>query len=152
MTYFTNKDLCVELIISKAQGKLTEKSILILKILCKIIMRSLKIPTKDDRLDCYQSSLYDTFKYWHNYDVEKHENAFGYFSYLIKRSLTWGTPVKKDINYIRANKELIAVNRERKLNSVLDGVKYVPFLIEETYEYNKHNIKLITLNEGLHSI
>jgi hypothetical protein len=112
----------------------------------------LNIISKDDRLDFYQSSLSDVFKYWHKFDVEKYQDAFGYFSYLIKRYLTWGTPVKKDINYIRANKELIAVNRERKLNSVLDGVKYVPFLIEETYEYNKHNIKLIPLNEGLHSI
>ena len=50
MTYLHNKDLCTELIISKAQGKLTEQAILILTILCKINIRKLKIPSKDDKL------------------------------------------------------------------------------------------------------
>jgi len=65
-----------------------------------------------------------------------------------------GISSKKDINLNKANKELIAVNRERKLNSILDNIQYVPFLIEETYEFNKHQIKLISLEDsmGLHSI
>jgi len=101
MTYFNNKDLCAELIISKAQGKLTEQAILIIKILCKRIVHSLKIPSNNDISDSYQYCLYDVFKYWQKFDVETNNDAFSYFSYLIKRSLTWGYPVKKILILIK---------------------------------------------------
>jgi len=88
--YLSNKDLYVEIIISKAQGKLTNKSKLMLEILAKRTIKKMRYYNNDDRMDCYQSGLLDMFSNWYNFNEEKSHNAFAYFTEVFKRGLAKG--------------------------------------------------------------
>ena len=74
--YLHNKDLFIEIIVSKAQGKLTNKSKLMLEILAKRTIKKMRYYNNDDRMDCYQSGLLDMFSNWYNFNEEKSDNAF----------------------------------------------------------------------------
>ena len=53
-----------------------------------------------------------------------------YAPYLIAEtipSINW--------NSSKAEKEVIAVNRERKINSILDNIEFIPIKLEETEAY-----------------
>ena len=88
--YLHNKDLYVEIIISKAQGKLTNKSKLMFEILAKRTIKKMRYYNDDDRKDCYQSGLLDMFTSWYNFNEEKSDNAFAYFTEIFKRGLAKG--------------------------------------------------------------
>ena len=88
--YIQNKDLYVEIIISKAQGKLTRKSKLMLETLAKRTIKKMRYYSNDDRMDCYQSGLLDMFSNWYNFNEEKSDNAFAYFTEIFKRGLAKG--------------------------------------------------------------
>jgi hypothetical protein len=45
-------------------------------------------------------------------------------------SISWDTS--------KAEKEVIAVNRERKIDSILDNIEYVPLELEETEAYKNN--------------
>ena len=88
--YLHNKDLYIEIIISKAQGKLTNKSKLMIEILAKRTIKKMRYYNNDDRLDCYQTGLLDMFSSWYNFNEEKSDNAFAYFTEIFKRGLARG--------------------------------------------------------------
>lgn len=88
--YLHNKDLYIEIIISKAQGKLTKNSKLMLEILAKRTIKKMRYYNNDDKQDCYQSGLLDMFSNWHNFNEEKSINAFAYFTEIFKRGLAKG--------------------------------------------------------------
>jgi len=39
----------------------------------------------------------------------------------------------------KAEKKVIAINRQRKIDAILEDKEYIPFLIEETEEYKLYN-------------
>lgn len=88
--YLHNKDLFFEIIVSKAQGKLTHKSKLMLEILAKRTIKKMRYYNNDDRMDCYQSGLLDMFSNWYNFNEEKSDNAFAYFTEVFKRGIAKG--------------------------------------------------------------
>jgi len=90
MIYLNNKELYCEIIISKAQGKLTRKSEVMLELLAKKTIKKMRYWNNDDRLDCYQSGLFDMFNSWYNFNEEKSTNAFAYFTEIFKRGLARG--------------------------------------------------------------
>jgi hypothetical protein len=44
----------------------------------------------DDKYDCLQEAMYSVFKFWYNFDENKSENAFSYYSEIVKRGLAQG--------------------------------------------------------------
>lgn len=88
--YLHNRDLYVEIVVSKAQGKLTNKSKLMLEILAKRTIKKMRYWSNDDKMDCYQSGLLDMFANWYNFNEEKSDNTFAYFTEVFKRGLAKG--------------------------------------------------------------
>lgn len=83
--YLQNKDLYYEIIVSKAQGKLTNNAKIMLELLAKRTIKKMRYWSNDDRLDCYQSGILDLFSNWYNYNDEKSDNPFAYFTEIFKR-------------------------------------------------------------------
>jgi hypothetical protein len=88
--YLNNRDLYIEIIISKAQGKLTRNAEKMLELLAKKTIKKMRYWSNDDKLDCYQSGLLDMFQNWYNFNEEKSVNAFAYFTEVFKRGIAKG--------------------------------------------------------------
>ena len=89
--YLKNRDLYVEIVISKAKGKLTPNAKRMLELLARNIIKRKKFwNSNDDRLDCIQSGLLDIFSNWYNFNNEKSNNPFAYFTEIFKRGMTKG--------------------------------------------------------------
>lgn len=88
--YLNNRDLYCEIIVSKAQGKLTRKAEKMLEILGKEIIKKMRYWNADDKLDCFQTGLLDMYSNWYNFNEEKSTNAFAYFTEVCKRGLAKG--------------------------------------------------------------
>ncbi len=95
--YLNNKELYIEIIISKAQGRLTRNAEKMLEILAKKTIKKMRYYSNDDKLDCYQSGLLDMFENWYNFNEDKSTNAFAYFTEIFKRGLAkgWNNLYKK---------------------------------------------------------
>lgn len=86
--YLHNKDLYIEIVVSKAQGKLTKNAKLMLELLAKKTIKKMRYWSNDDKWDCYQGGLLDMFANWYNFNEEKSDgNAFAYFTEIFKRGL-----------------------------------------------------------------
>lgn len=88
--YLNNKELYIEIITSKAQGRLTRNAEKMLEILAKKTIKKMRYYSNDDKLDCYQSGLLDMFQNWYNFNEDKSINAFAYFTEIFKRGLAKG--------------------------------------------------------------
>ena len=88
--YLNNKELYIEIIVSKAQGRLTRNAEKMLELLAKKTIRKMRYWSNDDKLDCYQSGLLDMFQNWFNFNEDKSINAFAYFTEIFKRGLAKG--------------------------------------------------------------
>jgi hypothetical protein len=44
----------------------------------------------DDKMDCYQTGLLYVFQNWYNFNEEKGDNAFAYFTEIFKRGIAAG--------------------------------------------------------------
>ena len=88
--YLSNKDLYIEIIVSKAQGKLTHRAAQMLMLLGKKLQSKMYYKDLDDKHDCLQEAMYTVFKFWYNFDELKGSNAFAYYSEVIKRGLAQG--------------------------------------------------------------
>jgi len=88
--YLSNKDLYCELIVSKAKGKLTREAERMLILLAKNVIKKMYYSDPDDKLDCLQTAYLDVFANWYSFDEMKGDNAFAYFTEIIKRGLAKG--------------------------------------------------------------
>lgn len=88
--YITNKDLYIELVISKAQGKLTKEAERMFVILGKHVIKVFYYKDEDDKLDCLQNGYEDLFKNWYSFDELKGTNAFAYLTEVFKRGAAKG--------------------------------------------------------------
>jgi hypothetical protein len=88
--YLNNKDLYCEIIVSKAQGKLTRTAEKMLELLANKTIKKMRYWSNDDKLDCYQSGILDMYQNWYNFNEEKSVNAFAYFTEIFKRGLAKG--------------------------------------------------------------
>jgi len=100
--YLCNKDLYCEIIVSQAQGKLTRQAEQMIIVLGKNVIKKMYYKDADDKHDCFQEAMYDAFKGWHNFDPNKGENAFSYFTEIIKRGLakSWNKIHNKNLDFI----------------------------------------------------
>ena len=88
--YLTNKEFYTEIVYSKAVGRLTSKAKLMLELLAKRTIKKMRYRDIDLRNDCYQSGLLDIFDNWMDFNEEKGDNAFAYFTEIFKRGLAKG--------------------------------------------------------------
>jgi hypothetical protein len=88
--YLSNKDLYCELIVSKAKGKLTRQAETMLILLAKNVIKKMYYKDSDDKLDCLQTAYLSVFQNWYQFDELKGDNAFSYFTEIIKRGLAQG--------------------------------------------------------------
>ena len=88
--YLSNKDLYIEIIVSKAQGRLTTRAANMLVLLGKNLQKKMYYRDIDDKHDCLQEAMLSVFRLWYNFDENKGTNAFAYYSEVIKRGLAMG--------------------------------------------------------------
>lgn len=88
--YLSNKELYCEIIYSKAKGRLTPKAAQMLMLLGKKAQTKMYYRNSDDKYDCLQSAMLSIFQFWHNFDELKGDNAFAYYTEVIKRGLAQG--------------------------------------------------------------
>ncbi len=95
--YLNNRELYVEIVISKARGILTKKAEAMLELLGKKTIKKMRYWNSDDRNDCFQGGLLDMYQNWYNFNEDKSDNAFSYFTEIFKRGLakTWNDLYKK---------------------------------------------------------
>jgi hypothetical protein len=65
-------------------GELSPKAIEYFMILSERAIQKLKFPSSLDREDCIQSALLDLLRYWANFNEDKSNNAFAYFTQIAK--------------------------------------------------------------------
>lgn len=88
MNYLHNKDMYIEIVVSKAQGKLTKEASNMIQILANRTIKKMRYWSEDDRMDCYQSGILDMYDNWYNFSEEKSDgNVFAYFTEIFKRGL-----------------------------------------------------------------
>jgi DNA-directed RNA polymerase specialized sigma24 family protein len=85
--YLSNKELYKEIVYSKAAGRLTPQAAQMLMLLGKNVIKKLYYRNPDDKEDCLQEAMYSCFKFWYNFDELKGDNAFAYYTEVIKRGL-----------------------------------------------------------------
>ena len=85
-----NKDLREEIIKSKEQNELTPKALEMLMLMAHKFSTKLTYIYKEDREDCIQFAIMDCFQYWRGYNPEKSQNAFAYYTQIIKNGFAKG--------------------------------------------------------------
>jgi hypothetical protein len=88
--YLKNKDLYKEIIISKELGRLTPEAEKMLILLAKNIMKKFSYTSGQDKEDCFSEGLYQLFKNWHNFNENKTDNAFAFYTEIFKRGVAQG--------------------------------------------------------------
>lgn len=85
-----NRELYIEVKLSRGLGKLTARAATLFQVLVKNVIRKKQYADEDDKLDCQQTALLMLFANWHNFNDEKYDNAFAYFTECAKRGLAQG--------------------------------------------------------------
>jgi hypothetical protein len=88
--YLSNKDLYCEIIYSKAKGRLTTKAAQMLVLLGKNVQKKMYYRNSDDKYDCLQTAMLSVFQNWASFNEIKGDNAFSYYTEIIKRGLAQG--------------------------------------------------------------
>jgi len=87
--YLKNKDLYIEIVISKAQDELTPRAQQMLLLLANRAINKLRYANPKDREDCLSFAVLDLLKYWRGFNP-KYKNAFAYFTEISKRGFAKG--------------------------------------------------------------
>ena len=88
--YINKKEFYKEIIVSKAQGKLTKQAENMLILLGKEVVKKMRYDNRDDRNDCLQEAMFTLFSNWRNFDEEITNNPFAFYTEIIKRGLAKG--------------------------------------------------------------
>lgn len=83
--YLQNRDLYYEVVISKAQGKLTKNCEKMMEMLATKTIKKKKYYSVFDKEDCYQQGLECMLAGWYNFNENIFDNAFSYFTEVFKR-------------------------------------------------------------------
>lgn len=88
--YLENRDLYIEILISKEMGILTKKASDMFQIIGKGVISKFRYSDPDNKMDSYQCGMLKMFKFWYNFDENKSHNAFAYFTEIFKRGMAEG--------------------------------------------------------------
>lgn len=85
-----NADLRNEIIKSKEKDELTKEALNMFILMAKKFSTKLNYIYTEDKEDCISFAIMDCFMYWRGYDPEKSQNAFAYFTQIIKNGFAKG--------------------------------------------------------------
>jgi DNA-directed RNA polymerase specialized sigma subunit len=108
--YVSNKELFREIVESKKQDELTPRAIELIIKMSNEISKLLKYKYPEDREDCIASGIADVMRYWKSFNPEKSENAFSYYSQVIKNGMakTWNViHEQKSTDFVSLDDEFI---------------------------------------------
>lgn len=88
--YVKNADLRRAIIESKAKDELTPEAIDMLRLMATNYADKLSYAFDADKQDCIAFAIIDCYQYWRRYDPEKSDNAFAYFTQIIKNGFAKG--------------------------------------------------------------
>ena len=88
--YINNKEFFYEIVVSKARGNLTRKATDMIILLGERFYRKFYYADPQDREDTLQQAMLVTFEQWMGFDEERFDNAFSYYTEVIKRGHTMG--------------------------------------------------------------
>lgn len=83
--YFDNKIALYEMVVSKAQGRLSPKLLQMCMKVVKGVSRKFRYKNEDDRYDCEAYAIEMIIKNWHNFDVDKYDNVMAWVTEVVKR-------------------------------------------------------------------
>jgi hypothetical protein len=84
-----NKELYGEIVLSKAQGKLTPRALILLMLIADGVSRKLPYIKIADKEDCASSAKLDLLKYWAGFNPI-YKNAFAYYTEIAKKGAAKG--------------------------------------------------------------
>lgn len=96
--YVNPKELREEIAICFQKNELTSKAVLMFQKMANEASKKLRYKNEEDRKDCIGYALMDVCKYWRSYDSEKSNNAFAYFTQMIKNGFAKGWKKLHPIN------------------------------------------------------
>jgi len=88
--YLNNRDLLMEIKLSKEKGNLTPTAVKMLILLSEKLQTRLKYQDDEDRKDCLAFAQLDLLSYWDRFDENKSSNAFAYYTQIAKKGLAKG--------------------------------------------------------------
>ena len=103
--YLSNKELYIEILVSKSQGKLTRKAEKMIILIGNNVIKKFYYKNPDDRSDCLNNGLYQAFRNWMHFDENKTDNPFSYFTEIVKRGISAGW---KEVN--KGRKDSISIS------------------------------------------
>lgn len=84
--YLSNKQLYVEIIVSKAKGKLSKKAEDMIMLLGERAIKKKRYNDSDEEMDCLHTGLLTVYEKWYNFDENITTNTFAYFTEIFKRA------------------------------------------------------------------
>jgi len=88
--YVKNKDLREALIESKEKDELTPEALKMISLMIDRYSTKFSYEYEEDREDCKSFAIMDCWQYWRGYDPEQSQNAFAYFTTMIRNGLAKG--------------------------------------------------------------
>lgn len=83
--YFDNKMAFYQMVVSKAQGKLTPKLLQMCMKIVKGVSRKFRYKNEDDRWDCESYAIEMIVKNWYLFDTDKYDNIMAWVTEVVKR-------------------------------------------------------------------
>jgi DNA-directed RNA polymerase specialized sigma subunit len=85
-----NKDLREAIILSKEKDELSADALNMLILMAEKFSNKLSYIYPEDKEDCISFAIMDCFQYWRGYNPEKSQNAFAYYTQIIKNGFAKG--------------------------------------------------------------
>ena len=85
-----NNDLRNEIIKCKLNDELSREAIDMFILMAKKFSTKLNYIYPEDREDCIAFAILDCYQYWRGYNPEKSQNAFAYYTQIIKNGFAKG--------------------------------------------------------------
>jgi DNA-directed RNA polymerase specialized sigma subunit len=90
MDYVKNKDLKRALLESKEKQRLTPETIKMFGLIVNGISKKFPYRDPQDKEDCQAFAMEDVIKYWDRFNPEKSNNAFAFYTQMIKNGYAKG--------------------------------------------------------------
>jgi hypothetical protein len=113
--YIDQKKLFEEIIKSKEKNELTPEALNMLVLIAGELSKVLKFKYEEDRKDCIAFAIEDLIRYWRNFNPEKSNNAFAYYTQIAKNGLAKGW---KKLRGRTQNIKIININETEGLSNI----------------------------------
>lgn len=84
--YFDNKMAYYEMVVSKAEGRLSPKLLKPFMKIVKGVSRKFRYNNEEDRYDCEAYAIERIIRNWYNFDTDKYDNVMAWVTEVVKRA------------------------------------------------------------------